>query len=151
MSSSHQNSHIFLDALIMHRFWQGIKPSASDQAKATCATVLSYLLANCCIVSLSKISLVLEDSKLPIKSHLPYNNQPLPFLKISHTLAMTKGTHNSFYFSEEISLQEHHKKSIVVSDRATLFNLLIGLDGYTIATGILNSNLNGNNIVSIPP
>ena len=36
------------------------------------------------------------------------------------------------------------------SDRATLFNLLIGLDGYTIATGILNSNLNGDNIVSIP-
>ena len=33
---------------------------------------------------------------------------------------------------------------------ATLFNLLIGLDGYTIATGILNSNLNGNDIVSIP-
>ncbi len=32
----------------------------------------------------------------------------------------------------------------------TLFNLLIGLDGYTIATGILNSNLNGDNIVSIP-
>lgn len=46
--------------------------------------------------------------------------------------------------------QIHHKKSIVVSDRATLFNLLIGLDGYTIATGILNSNLNGDNIVSIP-
>lgn len=38
----------------------------------------------------------------------------------------------------------------MVSDRATLFNLLIGLDGYTIATGILNSNLNGDNIVSIP-
>ena len=32
----------------------------------------------------------------------------------------------------------------------SLFNLLIGLDGYTIATGILNSNLNGDNIVSIP-
>ena len=42
------------------------------------------------------------------------------------------------------------KKSIVVSDRAALFNLLIGLDGYAIATGILNSNLNGDNIVSIP-
>lgn len=46
--------------------------------------------------------------------------------------------------------QISHKKSIVVSDRATLFNLMIGLDGYTIATGILNSNLNGDNIVSIP-
>lgn len=65
-------------------------------------------------------------------------------------LSYEQGLHNSFYFSEEILSQEHHKKSIVVSDRATLFNLLIGLDGYTIATGILNSNLNGDQIVSIP-
>lgn len=65
-------------------------------------------------------------------------------------LSYEQGIHNSFYFSEEILSQEHHKKSIVVSDRATLFNLLIGLDGYTIATGILNPNLNGDNIVSIP-
>ena len=65
-------------------------------------------------------------------------------------LSYEQGIHNSFYFSEEILSQEHHKKSIVVSDRATLFNLLIGLDGYTIATGILNSNLNGDNILSIP-
>ncbi len=65
-------------------------------------------------------------------------------------LSYEQGIHNSFYFSEEILSQEHHKKSIVVSDRATLFNLLIGLDGYTIATGILNSNLNGDGIVSIP-
>lgn len=61
-----------------------------------------------------------------------------------------QGIHNSFYFAEEILSQVPHKKSIVVSDRATLFNLLIGLEGYTIATGILNSNLNGDNIASIP-
>ena len=65
-------------------------------------------------------------------------------------LSYDQGIHNSFYFSEEIFSQIPHKKSIVVSDRATLFNLLIGLDGYTIATGILNSILNGDNIVSIP-
>ncbi|MFC3931749.1 LysR family transcriptional regulator [Streptococcus dentapri] len=65
-------------------------------------------------------------------------------------LSYEQGLHNSFYFSEEIMSQVPHKKSIVVSDRATLFNLLIGLDGYTIATGILNSNLNGDDIVSIP-
>ncbi|MFC5630923.1 MULTISPECIES: LysR family transcriptional regulator [Streptococcus] len=61
-----------------------------------------------------------------------------------------QGIHNSFYFAEEILAHIPHNKSIVVSDRATLFNLLIGLDGYTIATGILNSNLNGDNIASIP-
>ncbi|MGT2910894.1 LysR family transcriptional regulator [Streptococcus cameli] len=65
-------------------------------------------------------------------------------------LSYEQGIHNSFYFSEEILSQERHKKSIVVSDRATLFNLLIGLNGYTIATGILNSNLNGDNIIAVP-
>ncbi len=65
-------------------------------------------------------------------------------------LSYEQGTHNSFYFSEEIMSQMPRKQSIVVSDRATLFNLLIGLDGYTVATGIMNSNLNGDNILAIP-
>lgn len=57
---------------------------------------------------------------------------------------------NSFYFSEELHSTQPSKKSIVVCDRATLFNLLIGLDGYTISSGILSTDLNGDNIVSIP-
>ncbi|HFU0898352.1 TPA: LysR family transcriptional regulator [Streptococcus agalactiae] len=65
-------------------------------------------------------------------------------------LSYDQGLHNSFYFSEEMMSQITHPKSIVVSDRATLFNLMIGLDGYTVATGILNSKLNGDEIVTIP-
>ena len=42
------------------------------------------------------------------------------------------------------------KKNIVVCDRATLFNLLIGLNGYTISTGIISSELNGTDIVTVP-
>lgn len=64
-------------------------------------------------------------------------------------LAFEQGTNNSFYFSEEILSTIPRKKTIHVSDRATLFNLLIGLNGYTICTGVLNSNLNGDNIVSV--
>ncbi len=64
-------------------------------------------------------------------------------------LAFEQGTYNSFYFSEEILSTQPHKKTIYVSDRATLFNLLIGLNGYTICTGVLNSNLNGTNIVAV--
>ena len=37
-----------------------------------------------------------------------------------------------------------------MTDRATLFNLLRGVDGYTICSGMLNSNLNGSDIVSVP-
>lgn len=65
-------------------------------------------------------------------------------------LAFEQGEYNSFYFSEEILSTTAHKKIIHVSDRATLFNLLIGLNGYTICTGILNNNLNGDNIISVP-
>ncbi|WPG04554.1 LysR family transcriptional regulator [Streptococcus agalactiae] len=65
-------------------------------------------------------------------------------------LSYDQSMHNSFYFSEEMMSQIPHPKSIVVSDRATLFNLMIGLDGYTVATGILNSKLNGDEIVAIP-
>lgn len=65
-------------------------------------------------------------------------------------LSFEQGEYNSFYFSEEILSTVFHKKSIHVSDRATLFNLLIGLNGYTISTGVLSTDLNGTNIVSVP-
>ncbi len=65
-------------------------------------------------------------------------------------LSYEQGDYNSFYFSEEILSTVFHKKSIHVSDRATLFNLLIGLNGYTICTGVLNADLNGDNIIAVP-
>lgn len=65
-------------------------------------------------------------------------------------LSFEQGEYNSFYFSEEIQSTVTHKKSITVSDRATLFNLLIGLNGYTISTGVISHDLNGNNIISVP-
>ncbi|WP_110928178.1 LysR family transcriptional regulator [Bacillus massiliglaciei] len=65
-------------------------------------------------------------------------------------LNFEQGEFNSFYYSEEIFSTIPSKRSIQVSDRATLFNLLIGLNGYTISTGILSEDLNGSNIVSVP-
>ena len=65
-------------------------------------------------------------------------------------LTYDQGVKNSFYFAEELHITADSPKNIVVSDRATLFNLLIGLDGYTISSGILSEDLNGSNIVSIP-
>ena len=64
-------------------------------------------------------------------------------------LTYDQGVKNSFYFAEELHITAESPKNIVVSDRATLFNLLIGLDGYTISSGILSEDLNGSNIVSI--
>ena len=109
--------------------------------------------------------------KLMRESHLSYtplfNAPPHVFLSASHPLAgaesvtladlddfpylcYDQGTHNSLYFSEELLPTESHRKTIVVTDRATLFNLLRGVNGYTICSGVLNSNLNGSDIVSVP-
>ena len=62
-----------------------------------------------------------------------------PFTRLTYE----QGMNNSFYFSEELHSTEESSKNIIVTDRATLFNLLIGLDGYTISSGILSSDLNG--------
>lgn len=65
-------------------------------------------------------------------------------------LSYEQGEVNSFYFSEEILSTLSHKKSIKVSDRATIFNLMVGLNGYTISSGIISSKLNDDKIVTIP-
>ena len=65
-------------------------------------------------------------------------------------LSYEQGEHNSFYFFEELQSTLTRRKDIVVTDRATLFNLLIGLNGYTICSGVINARLNGENIVSVP-
>ena len=65
-------------------------------------------------------------------------------------LSFDQGEYNSFHFAEEILSTLTHKKSIRVNDRATLFNLLIGLNGYTISTGVLSADLNGNEIIPVP-
>lgn len=71
-------------------------------------------------------------------------------LKPYPRLSYEQGEHNSFYFSEEILSTLDSKKDIQVRDRATLFNLLIGLDGYTICSGVISEALNGPNIRAIP-
>lgn len=64
-------------------------------------------------------------------------------------LSFEQGKNNSFYFSEEILRTLDVPKNILVSDRATLFNCLIGLNGYTISTGILSEELNGTDIIPV--
>lgn len=65
-------------------------------------------------------------------------------------ISFEQGDYNSFYFSEEILSTLDRKKNIKVGDRATLFSLSIGLNGYTVSTGIIDKELNGENIISRP-
>ena len=64
-------------------------------------------------------------------------------------LTFDQGTNNSFYFAEEILSTRSSKQDIRVSDRATIFNLMIGLGGYTISTGIISDDLDPS-IVAVP-
>lgn len=65
-------------------------------------------------------------------------------------LSFEQGNYNSFYFSEEILSTLDRSKNIKVTDRATLFNLAVGLDGYTVSSGIISKELNGENIIAKP-
>ncbi len=65
-------------------------------------------------------------------------------------LSFEQGDYNSFHFSEEILSTISRRKNIRVSDRATLFNLLIGLNGYTISTGVISYDINDDDIVAVP-
>lgn len=65
-------------------------------------------------------------------------------------LSFEQGEYNSFYFSEEILSTLDRKKNIKVRDRATLFNLAVGLNGYTVSTGIIDKEINGENIIAKP-
>ena len=65
-------------------------------------------------------------------------------------LSFEQGDYNSFYFSEEILSTLDRRKNIKVRDRATLFNLVIGLNGYTVSSGVISQELNGENIIAKP-
>lgn len=65
-------------------------------------------------------------------------------------LSFEQGEYNSFYFSEEILSTLDRSKNVKVRDRATLFNLVIGLNGYTVSSGVISKELNGENIIAKP-
>ena len=101
-----------------------------------------------------------------LEFHLLFIAKPHVFISRSHPLASNKlitneelevypylsveqGEHNSFYVSEEIFSESERKKNIRVRDRATLFNLLIGLNGYTVCSGVIDKKLNGSEIIAV--
>ena len=58
-------------------------------------------------------------------------------------LSFEQGTYNSFYFAEEVLSTYQYKRLIKANDRATLLNLMAGLNGYTLCSGIICEELNG--------
>jgi DNA-binding transcriptional LysR family regulator len=114
------------------------------------AKVINRLLNNANLIFTSLFTArahVFISAKNPLAQHSVVT---LDQLQDYPYLYFEQGEYNSFHFSEEILSTLSHRKSICVNDRATLFNLLIGLNGYTISTGVLSADLNGNEIIPVP-
>ena len=65
-------------------------------------------------------------------------------------LAFDQGKNNSFYLAEEVKSTYEYKRIIKANDRATLLNLMVGLNGYTLCSGIICEELNGNDYRAVP-
>ena len=64
-------------------------------------------------------------------------------------LTFDQGENNSFYFAEEVLSTYDYKRLIKANDRATLLNLMVGLNGYIICSGIICEELNGSDHVAV--
>ena len=65
-------------------------------------------------------------------------------------LSFEQGDNNSFYFAEEVLSTYDYRQIIKADDRATLLNLMVGLNGYTLCSGIICAELNGDEYAAVP-
>lgn len=65
-------------------------------------------------------------------------------------LAFEQGDNSSFYFAEEILSTNDYTRTIKANDRATMLNLMVGLNGYTLCSGIICEELNGIDYIAVP-
>ena len=65
-------------------------------------------------------------------------------------LSFEQGPQGSFYFAEEILSTYEYIRTIKATDRATMLNLMVGLNGYTLCSGIICEELNGSDYVAVP-
>lgn len=65
-------------------------------------------------------------------------------------LSFEQGDNSSFYLAEEILSTNEYAQMIKANDRATMLNLMVGLNGYTLCSGIICEELNGSDYVTVP-
>lgn len=65
-------------------------------------------------------------------------------------LAFDQGKNNSLFLAEEMKSTYDYKRMIKANDRATMLNLMTGLDAYTLCSGIICEELNGDDSLAIP-
>ena len=65
-------------------------------------------------------------------------------------LAFDQGDNPSFFLAEEVMSTYDYKRVIRANDRATMLNLMVGLNGYTLCSGIICEELNGSDYCAVP-
>lgn len=86
------------------------------------------------------------------KGHPLAKNKSIRFEELADypCLSFEQGAAGSFYFAEEILSTNEYPRTIKANDRATVLNLMIGLNGYTLCSGIICEELNGPDYIAVP-
>ena len=71
-------------------------------------------------------------------------------LKDYPNLSFEQGDNSSFYFAEEIYANKEYQRMVKVNDRATMLNMMRGLYGFTLCSGIICQELNGDDYIAVP-
>ncbi|MBQ9828336.1 MAG: LysR family transcriptional regulator [Lachnospiraceae bacterium] len=65
-------------------------------------------------------------------------------------LSFEQGDNASLYYAEELYSMREYPRIIKCNDRATVLNFMVGLNGYTICSGIICEELNGSDYIAVP-
>ena len=65
-------------------------------------------------------------------------------------LSFEQGDGATFYLAEEIFSSRSYEREIKVCDRATVLNLMVGLGGFILCSGIICEELNGDDYIALP-
>ena len=86
------------------------------------------------------------------KGHPLANEEKITFEQLADypCLSFEQGDNSTFYFAEEILSTNDYQRTIKANDRATMLNLMIGLNGYTLCSGIICEELNGSDYIAVP-
>jgi DNA-binding transcriptional LysR family regulator len=86
------------------------------------------------------------------KGHPLANEKKITFEQLSDypCLSFEQGDNSTFYLAEELLSTADYQRTIKANDRATMLNLMIGLNGYTLCSGILCEELNGSDYIAVP-
>ena len=86
------------------------------------------------------------------KGHPLANERSISFSQLTDypCLSFEQGDNSSFYYAEEILSENEYPQTVKANDRATMLNLMRGLCGYTLCSGIICEELNGTDYVAVP-